>query len=349
MPWSDRLQEAWLSRGALAWSLAPIAVLYGLAVRIRRALYRWQFLETQRLPVPVIVVGNCVAGGAGKTPTVLALCAWMKAQGVPPGILSRGHGRRGSAVLEVFATTAVEDCGDEPLLLHLRSRCPIFVGRDRFAAGRALLQAHPEVQILICDDGMQHAKLARDLQIVVFDERGAGNGFLLPAGPLREPMASTPPPNSLVLYNAPSRTTAWPGTIVRRQLSGLVRLQDWWAGGAPSLSALHALAGQQVIAAAGVARPERFFSMLQSAGLKVQRMPLPDHHGYAEIPWPASSETVIVTEKDAVKLNPLRDGLSQVLVAALDFQLDAAFEVALQERLATLLPNTLFTNPLPRR
>lgn len=345
------LQRAWLRRGPAALALWPLSVLFGAVVALHRALYRWRWLTPQEVSVPVIVVGNLIAGGAGKTPTVMALVQHLQAGGYRPGIVSRGHGRRrqAPAVMEVLPDTPASDSGDEPLLLRLRLGVPVFVGIDRVAAARAALAAHPRIDVLVSDDGLQHRRLPRVAQVVVFDERGVGNGWLLPAGPLREPLAAHPPPSTVVLYNAPQPSTAWPGSLARRRLAGLVTLSDWWAGEAATMSCLTRLAADPtpVLAAAGVAQPERFFGMLRAAGLAITPLPLPDHHDYATLPWPADATDVVVTEKDAVKLRPERlatEGATvRVWVAPLDFQADAAFDAILQ----TALPPPRFMTRTP--
>jgi tetraacyldisaccharide 4'-kinase len=164
---------------------------------------------------------------------------------------------------------------------------------------------------------------------MVFDQRGVGNGWPLPAGPLREPLPSRVPPNTLVLYNASSASTALPGTLAQRSLRGAVSLPDWWLGQAASVDGLNELRQRRVVAAAGMAHPDRFFDMLQSAGLTIDRLPLPDHFDFATLPWPASAADVLVTEKDAVKLKPERTGTTRVWVVPLDFRLGDAFERAL--------------------
>jgi len=326
----QRLEASWASRGPLALLLRPLSLLYRLALLLRSALARAGLPHAGRLPVPVVVVGNVVAGGAGKTPAVMAVVTLLRRQGWTPGIVSRGYGRRGAALLAVTRDTPAASCGDEPLLLHLRCGAAVQVGRDRAAAGRELLRRHPEVDIVVSDDGLQHARLARDAQLIVFDERGAGNGLLLPAGPLREPMARTPPPRSVVVYNAPAASTAWPGALARRGLAGATPLAAWWAGEAPSLDTLAALAERPVLAAAGVARPGRFFAMLREHGLHVDELALPDHFAFRSIPWPAATPDVVLTEKDAVKLPPQTPlGATRVWVATLDFSLARASETAL--------------------
>ena len=330
MSWSSTLQQAWLRRGLLALALLPLAAVFALLSAMRRALYRLHILNARSLPVPVIVVGNLIAGGAGKTPTVIAIAQLLRHHGYTPGIVSRGHGRRGGGErLEVSAPTNAADCGDEPKLLSLRTRAPVFVGRDRHAAAQALLERHPEVDVIVSDDGLQHLALARDIQVIVFDERGLGNGWLLPAGPLREPFSAAVPARSLVLYNAPRASTPWPGSLGVGALAGVASLQAWQHGEAPSLAQLKQLKGRPLLAAAGIANPQRFFELLRQHGLAIESLPLPDHHAYATLPWPASTGDVLVTEKDAVKFDPARIGATRVWVAALDFHTSPSFERAL--------------------
>lgn len=324
MPAASRLQEAWLTRGAIAWLLRPVSWLYRLIVILRHAGYRAGLLRTHRLPVPVLVVGNLIVGGAGKTPTTMALIQLLRANGHRPGIVSRGYGRSSNAPQLVRRETPVEAAGDEPLLMHLRTSAPVAVGADRVAAGQLLLDAHPELTVLVSDDGLQHRRLARDAQVIVFDERGAGNGWLLPAGPLREPVPTDLPSRSLVVYNASRASTPLPGCLAQRRLRGLARLADWWAGKPASPDAFVSLQGGKVIAAAGMARPSRYFEMLRAQGLQIDELPLPDHHPFTTLPWPATAQDVIVTEKDAVKLLPERMGITRVWVATLDFEIDPA-------------------------
>ena len=339
------LQQAWLSRRWPAWALLPIARVFRALVALRRAIYRLGWRSPIAVGVPVIVVGNLIAGGAGKTPTVLAVVALLRARGFTPGIVSRGHGRRGSDVVEVRRDTPAASGGDEPLLLHLRSGAPVCVARDRVAAAQALRHLHPEVDVIVADDGLQHLRLARDLQVLVFDERGVGNGWLLPAGPLREPLPARVPARSLVLYNAAAPSTALPGWIARRSLSGAVALADWWRGQPGRAETLAALAVRTVVAAAGIAQPQRFFAMLRAVGLRIDELPLSDHHDYAALPWPPGTADVVVTEKDAVKLDPQRVGTTRVWVAALDFRAEDGFDAALTELLPPAPARSAHGNP----
>ncbi len=295
-----------------AQALRPLSALYGL---LQRRAARHAAAE---LPVPVLVVGNLVVGGAGKTPTVIAVVAALQRRGYRPGIVSRGHGRDGDAPRAVGAADAVRDVGDEPLLLARRTGVPVVVGRDRVAAARLLLERHPDVDLLVADDGLQHPALPRQAELVVFDERGAGNGLLLPAGPLREPLPAQWPPHRHGLYTAGVRSTALPGALATRTLSQAWPLRAWQVGDAGEARPLSALRGRPLLAAAGLAAPDKFFGMLRDAGLSITALPLPDHHDFAERPWPAQGPDVLVTEKDAVKLDPSWADARPIWVLPLD-------------------------------
>jgi tetraacyldisaccharide 4'-kinase len=326
---ASRLQQAWLARGPLAIAMLPLAIVFGIATALRRGLYRLGVLRAHRLAVPVVVVGNLIAGGAGKTPTVLAIVEALRRHGYAPGIVSRGHGGSEPGPLDVTRATPAARCGDEPLLMHLRAEVPVVIGRDRVAAARWLLHRHPSIDVIVSDDGLQHLSLGRNAQVLVFDERGAGNGWLLPAGPLREALPPRAPRRTLVVYNASTASTPLPGTLAQRSLGGVVSLAGWWRGEPASRVALDALRGQPLIAAAGLGRPQRFFDMLRAEGLSITALPLPDHHDYATLPWPANTSEVVLTEKDAIKLDPSRAGTVRIWVAPLDFALAADFDQAL--------------------
>lgn len=336
------LTRAWQARGGLAVLLWPLSLIHGVLVALRRASYQLGGQRPQPVGRPVLVVGNRIAGGAGKTPTVVALLQHLRSQGWQPGVVSRGHGRAGDGVRLVAADTAAGEVGDEPLLVHRRAGVPVAVGRDRVAAGRALLAAHPELDLIVADDGLQHLRLARDVEVVVFDARGAGNGWLLPAGPLREPLDAPPAGRQLVLYNADAPSTPLPGFVAQRVLAGAVDLAGWWRGEPAQPGALQALRGRPLLACAGIAQPQRFFAQLQGEGLSFDTLALPDHHAYAELPWPATVTDVVVTEKDAVKLAPERVARerpdTRVWVAPLDFRPEPAFFAALD---AALPPRAL--------
>jgi tetraacyldisaccharide 4'-kinase len=310
--------------------LFPFSLLYlGLWL-----LRRYRQRPAAPLPVPVVVVGNHVVGGAGKTPTVIALVQALQAAGRRPGVISRGHGRQGHAPQAVEPGTDVALAGDEPLLIRRRTGVPVWVGRARRDAGLALTAAHPEVDVIVSDDGLQHAALPRQAELVVFDERGVGNGMLLPTGPLREPLPAQLPPWMRVLYTAGVNSTPLPGAAATRRISQVWPLQAWLAGDASQAQALTALQGRPLVAAAGMAAPEKFFHMLRALGLDIRALPLPDHHAYAQLPWPPTTAEVLVTEKDAIKLDPSRQGATRVWVVPLDFHIPPA----LVSELLALLP-----------
>jgi tetraacyldisaccharide 4'-kinase len=333
----DGLMASWFRPppGAVAGLLRPLAALYALLQRRDR---RRREQAAARLPqpaVPVIVVGNLVPGGAGKTPTTIAIVQALQDAGWRPGVVSRGHGRHGRGIESVDARSAARSVGDEPLLIRRRTGVPVLVGPDRRAAALQLLQTWPEVDVVVADDALQHRQLRRDVEVLVFDERGIGNGLLLPAGPLREPLPAAPGPSMLVLYNHDRPSTAWPGAITRRRLTGAWLLQRWLAGAGEPPRPLELLQGRPLLAMAGIAVPERFFTALEAAGLRIERLPLADHHAYAGAPpWPAATREVVTTEKDAVKLARWADGDVVIWVVGLDLKLPADFMAALQARLA---------------
>jgi tetraacyldisaccharide 4'-kinase len=313
-----------------ARALRPLAALFGALAALHRGLGR-----PQRLTVPVVVVGNLIVGGAGKTPTTITVVRMLRALGWQPGVVSRGHGRTGRGLYEVQPDSSAPDCGDEPLLIRRRASVPVMVGTDRVAAARALCAVHPEIDILVADDGLQHHRLARDLQVIVFDERGVGNGLLLPAGPLRQRLPPACPAGTIVLYSAPRPTTRLPGWTAVRRHPGVLRLADWWQGRTPPPDSWRALHDRPLLAVAGVAAPERFFDMLREKGLTLYATrALPDHDPYDALPWRQDTPDVVITEKDAVKL-PLdqtqgADDTTRIWVVPLDLEPDVAFAAAIK-------------------
>jgi len=331
------LQNAWLTRGGLACLLWPLAQCFGLLVRLRHSLYRRSILRSKRFKVPVVVVGNVIAGGAGKTPLVIALVKHLQAQRVQVGVVSRGYGRSGSDCTEVTPTAPLAETGDEPALIHRLTGAPVFVGRQRTQALGALLAAHPATAVVVCDDGLQHYALQRDIEIAAFDDRGVGNGWLLPAGPLREPWPERKQQGlDLVLHTG--QRPAFEGFRSSRQLA-----DDAWSAGGGQV-ALDGLLGRPVTALAGIANPEAFFGMLRDRGLMLEAsIALPDHHVFSEADLAGlQGRTVLCTEKDAVKLFalPAAAGLN-VLAVPLVFSPESAFFDAFDALLAPRL------SPLP--
>lgn len=339
--WLRRAQE----RGPLPRLLWPVSLVYRSLMALRRWLYARGLMKVHQMDVPVVVVGNVVVGGAGKTPCTIALVDHLKAQGWHPGVVSRGHGRHATAVTHVRAETPASEAGDEPVLIHLRTGVPVCVAASRVDAARALRAAHPHVDVLVCDDGLQHLALARQLAIAVFDDRGVGNGWLLPAGLLREPWPparQAPFRPDLLLQQgragvpASSRVVApdMPAFEAVRQLSPSA------IGPQGQRIELSQLRGQDLIAVAGIARPQVFFDMLRDIGLTLlHQTALPDHADpadYAEL-LRAAKRPLICTEKDATKLFPLlpADGSVQAWAIPLELTPDPAFFEAVDAHLAT--------------
>jgi tetraacyldisaccharide 4'-kinase len=289
----------WMRRGLLAWVLSPISLFFHALVGLRRGLYRSGWLKATRLPVPVIVVGNVFVGGTGKTPLTIWLVDHLRRAGYMPGVISRGYGTQDDAPRRVAAASSPHEAGDEPLLIAHRAQCPVMVGADRVATANALLASCPEVDLIISDDGLQHYRLHRDIEIVLCDERGDGNGWLLPAGPLREPSSR---PRDFTVFNAAHRPPGVPGDAIRMQLLGEVAEQLLDRSQRIALSALGSSSSSRIMAAAGIGNPRRFFSMLAGAGLAFDEMPLPDHYDFADNPFAdVQADIILITEKDAVK------------------------------------------------
>ncbi len=336
-----RWHSIWSGRGLLAWLLWPISVLYGWVYALRTVLFKAGILQVERLPVPVIVVGNVVVGGAGKTPTVIALVKHLQRQGWRPGVVSRGYGRRNTAVLQVGHDTEPADSGDEPALIQRATGAPVWVATRRVDAARALLAAHPGVDVLVCDDGLQHLALGRDLAIAVFDDRGVGNGWLLPAGLLREPWPVRTGNRfqpDLVLHQRRDGTTPHPPHKPSGlpEFSASRRLADTAIGPQGQRVDLQSLQGQALTAVAGIARPEVFFEMLRARGLTLGRtVALPDHadaSAYTDLL--NNTEPLVCTEKDAVKLfAALPAHRDAVWAVPLELSPEPAFWTALDSRL----------------
>jgi tetraacyldisaccharide 4'-kinase len=301
-----RLPERWYgprSGGAL---LQPLSWLYGALTGARRRAYRSGLFRSVRVACPVVVIGNLTVGGTGKTPLTLWLAGALRARGIEVGILSRGYGRRGTGVREVRADSSWAEVGDEPLLLARRSGCPTVVAADRVAGARRLIELG--ARLILCDDGLQHLRLARDCEILVIDgARGFGNGRLLPAGPLREPPAAALARVDLKVVNGVPEHPSLQG-------AGPLLRMDLIPGAAYALVAgqgsrpLADFGATPVHAVAGIGNPARFFRELRDQELNLIEHAFPDHHPLSAADLSFGDDLpVLMTEKDAVKCQGLAD------------------------------------------
>ncbi|MBI5658706.1 MAG: tetraacyldisaccharide 4'-kinase [Nitrosomonadales bacterium] len=289
------LEQHWYRITPTHLLLLPASLVFRLAVALRRALYRCGILAAEKLPVPVIVVGNITVGGSGKTPLTLWLAQLLLDNGWHPGIISRGYGGTSTVAQAVPPSGDPGVAGDEAVLMAQRNLCPVWVGRDRPAVARALLRDHPDCDVLLSDDGLQHYRLRRDLEIAVVDGvRRFGNGLLLPAGPLREPPSRLARVDAVAVNGGTAATGEFGMQLQGARFHNLLN---------PDAGAQAAdFQGLRLHAIAGIGHPERFFAHLKSLGLTVRAHPFPDHHRYApnDIDF-AGADAIFMTEKDAVK------------------------------------------------
>ena len=326
------LRRSWRERGLVSALLWPLSLLYGAVTATHRQLYRSGILPVTRVDVPVIVVGNVTAGGGGKTPTVMEIATHLGTRGLRVGVVSRGYGRRTADCLEVQPDGTADTYGDEPLLLRRTLDIPVFVHANRARAAQALLAHHPRTQVIVCDDGLQHYGLFRDIEVCVIDAEGFGNDRLLPAGPLRQHWppalvhaAGQDATRTLLLHTAGA---AWPGRFSsHRRLAA--QLMD--ATGQNRTMVALSESKQPIVAIAAIAKPEAFFAMLRLQGLTLAHtLALPDHDDFSHFARHAtafpSGAVLICTQKDAAKLWPQ---CPQALAAVLEQRSEPAFFHAL--------------------
>lgn len=319
------LEKHWYRITPLHLLLLPLSLLFLLLSSLRRALYRLGILHSEKPPVPVIVIGNITVGGSGKTPLTLWLAQQLIDAGWHPGIISRGHGGSNETPRAAQADGSAPEVGDEPLLMAQRNLCPVWVGRDRAAAGQALLQAHPECDVLLSDDGLQHYRMRRDIEIAVVDGvRGFGNGFLLPAGPLRELPSRLNQVDAVVINGGKVSSNAHSMQLEGARFHNLLN---------PDITRTAAdFRGMRLHAIAGIGHPQRFFDHLQHLGLAVIPHAYPDHHQYeiADLEF-ADADAILMTEKDAVKCTAFAE--EKYWALRVDAQLDPALTQHILERL----------------
>ena len=332
MAFADRLQKAWYQGHPLLALLSPLEALYRKVVRGKRARFLAGEGAIYRAPVPVLVVGNITVGGTGKTPLILFLAELGRRRGLRVGVVGRGYGAKPPQLpWRVRADQPAAHAGDEPLLIVQRSGVPLMIDPDRSQAVRALLDAEP-LDLILCDDGLQHYRLARDLELVLIDAaRGLGNRRCLPAGPLREPVERLAEVDAL-LYNgaAADRDDGFAFTL---QPTALVNLRS---GERRSLD--HFAAGQAVHAVAGIGNPQRFFNTLRGLDWNPIEHPFADHAVFsAEALGFSPALPLVMTEKDAVKCRAF--AADDWWYLAVDAQPSPAFVRWLDEQLARLLAN----------
>ena len=305
----------WTKRGLFSALLWPFSLLFRLVVVFRRYAYKNNWFKSFRLPVPVVIVGNVFVGGTGKTPLVIWLVGILRKAGFTPGVISRGYGT--SNVDPVLGTddSKSDQAGDEPLLIVSQTGCPLVVCRKRVKAAEFLLNRHPEVDIIISDDGMQHYALARNVEIMLFDGRGSGNGWMLPAGPLREPVSrrrdftvingnnSPAPGNPIYVDDMFLMRMVTDRAEQLKDRTHVKKLQEIQTGSSGEML--------KTVAAAGIGNPSRFFASLRMARLNFTELPLPDHFAFTSNPFGTlDADIILITEKDAVKCAQIEEIVS---------------------------------------
>lgn len=317
----DWLQHHWYRRTPLHLILFPLSLIFHALVSVRRTLYRVGILQSHKLSIPVIVVGNISVGGTGKTPLTLTLAQQLIARGWHPLIVSRGYGGSARQPQHVALSSDAQLVGDEPLLMARRELCPVWIGQNRASSAQLAMLAHPRCDVILCDDGLQHYHLQRDVEIIVIDaQRGLGNGWMLPAGPLREPIARLQAVDAVVINGNHA-----PVGQYLMYLSGATfyNLLD------PKKTATPAdFKSLNNHAVAGIGNPQRYFDHLQSLGIRFTPHDFPDHHAYlaSDLSF-ANCDAILLTEKDAVKCAVFADNNYWVL------RVDAHIDPALTDHI----------------
>ncbi|MGI1678108.1 MAG: tetraacyldisaccharide 4'-kinase [Cellvibrionaceae bacterium] len=343
---SNRLIDAWYQKRWWLWLLSPLSLLFYLLTTARRLFLLSPLVKKNQFSVPIIVVGNISVGGTGKTPLIIALCEHLKKQGYRPGVISRGYGSAAPCYpFVVDQESSVEESGDEPLMIAIATQCPVVIDRNRCAAAKKIIETC-DVNIVLSDDGLQHYRLARDIEIVVVDgARGFGNGLVLPAGPLRE----TANRLKRVDFVVANQSSVIPCNIDSRQLSAenkftaMKIIPEYWC----HLNASHRkisissdlFSGENVHAVSGIGNPKRFYSTLDTLGINYQPHSFPDHHQYIndDFRFDDDNKPILMTEKDAVKVRGIiSDSKNNYWYLAVKAELDLSFLSQLQENLSHL-------------
>lgn len=337
------LQRQWQKRGVWAWLMAPFSLLFGVILKIRTT-HHYYFKRHTDFPIPIVVVGNIYVGGTGKTPVVIALVKQLRAVGWHPGVISRGYGTHiGEKPLVGQGKLDARLFGDEPALIARETGVPIAVHPNRSLAYFSLLACNPQIDLVISDDGLQHLGLHRDIEIVVQDERGTGNGWLLPAGPLREPVSRLKTVQALISRTnnaSPSSLPTTPCSV--RQTAASLRVMQFRHLNSGQLldppSFIARFKGLKIMAIAGIANPSQFFISLQKIGVELsEQRALADHFTFEASTFQAlDAECVLMTAKDAVKCENMEDDRLWVADAEMYFS-DSDFLLWLDAQLKAKL------------
>jgi tetraacyldisaccharide 4'-kinase len=345
------LQRQWQHRGVWAWTMAPLALLFGLILKLRAVRFKYGQPSLRQIKIPILVVGNIYIGGTGKTPAVIALVKQLSALGWHPGVISRGYGTHiGDQTLVGQGEVDPKQFGDEPSLITHETGAPIAVHPNRHQACLDLITQFPQINLVISDDGLQHLRLPRDIELVVQDVRGTGNGLLLPAGPLREPVSRLRDVDALLTRtdDAPLTEikpspllaeTHHPNTNLRKTsiflqiyqfrhlMSGKTQDPSTFSSSVTSLA---------VTAMAGIANPEKFFFSLQNIGISLKQvLALPDHFSFEHSPFASlDADVIVLTGKDAIKCQDMTDDRLWVAEADMRFS-DPEFLPWLDHQLRT--------------
>ena len=284
--------------------LLPLSYIYSLIIFLRSWSYKIGIFKMIKMDVPVVVVGNINIGGTGKTPLVIWILEKLINKGMKPGLICRGYNSNANLPQEVFRTSEVKNVGDEALMIKQRIDIPVFVGRKKSEVGKALLNFHPDIDILISDDGLQHLQLFRDFEIVVVDEsRQFGNGHLIPAGPLRDKISRIKKVDALIINSGPKKKSIPKSKIVtqyRMTCYGNLLKNCFQKELKSSLENI--MGEKEIVAVTGIGNPEKFFRKLTVAGIKFQERTFNDHHLFIESDFEDYNDmNIIMTEKDAVK------------------------------------------------
>ena len=308
------LQKHWSRNTPLHLILFPISLVFRAIVTLRRELYLSSFLASRQLLLPVVVVGNISVGGTGKTPLTLALSQQLVQRGWHPLIISRGYGRTGRNPQPVHASSTAAQVGDEPLLMAQRDICPVWVGADRVATAQAALQANPQCDVVLCDDGLQHYHLQRDVEIAVIDGAlGYGNGRMLPAGPLREPISRLQTVDAVVVNGGDFGEGQYEMRLTGDVFFNLLNPEQTASAADFHKANIHAVAG--------IGNPQRYFQYLETMGIPFTPHAFPDHHPYVASDLSFDDcDAILMTEKDAVKCTAFADARYWVL--RVDAQID---------------------------